>query len=180
MKKRPLPRFFSIFSIISLSLVVGFVSCDEERSSSSYAVNFRCNGSVSPFNQTYSYGSFITIRRKSSSSYEVTDASGRILPTIMLSESEAREGFYYGLGGLIIGTPSLGDGNIWAFDLSCPVCDRAKYRLTLARDGTGQALCPQCGNVYDLNSGGILLQGSGRSLWRYSVIQQGGYLYIHN
>lgn len=166
---------FILFVLFLFSLT----SCDEEKINSNYAVYYHCDCSYSPYNQIRSYGAFMTVRRKTANTYTLTDTNGKE-QTITLSESEARIGFFYGLGGLIIGTPSLGDGNVWAFDLACPVCDMSKYRLTLTYDGTGRASCEHCGNVYDLNSGGILIQGEGRSLWRYNVNMSGNQLYIQN
>ena len=88
------------------------LSCDTESPYSGYSVFFTCDASFHPFNQASSYGQFITIRRKSSTSYEVTDVQGT-KHTHNLTEAEARQKFYYGLGGLIIGTPSMEDGQIW-------------------------------------------------------------------
>lgn len=155
-------------------------ACDDsEHSTSAYSVYYHCDLSYSPYNQVTSYGSFVTLRRKDASSYYITDITGKTT-TVNLTETEARQGFFYGLGGLIIGTPSLCDGNVWAFDWACPTCDRAKYRLTVSRDGTGKAVCPNCGNEYDLNSGGILTKGSGRKLWVYGIMRSGSQLFVQN
>lgn len=153
------------------------LSCDTESPYSGYSVFFTCDASFHPFNQASSYGQFITIRRKSSTSYEVTDAQGT-KHTHNLTEAEARQKFYYGLGGLIIGTPSMEDGQIWAYDLACPNCEMARYRLQT--DHIGRASCNNCGSIYDLNCGGIPIEGKSRILWRYRVHTAGTFITVQN
>lgn len=165
-------KFFALL-IIALTTL----SCETESPYSGYSVFFACDASFHPFNQASSYGQFITVRRKSSTSYEVTDAQG-VTHTKQLTESEARQRFYYGLGGLIIGTPSMEDGRIWAYDLACPNCDMARYRLKI--DNTGLATCTNCDCVYDLNCGGIPIEGKSRILWRYRVHTAGTFITVQN
>jgi len=38
-------------------------------------------------------------------------------------------------------------------------------------DDKGIAKCTRCGNQYDLNNGGIVVEGKGRPLWKYRVTQ---------
>lgn len=163
--------------ITALFAILMTVSCDTESPYSGYSVFFTCDASFYPFNQMSSFGQFITIRRKSSTSYEITDAQDR-KHTHNLSEAEARQKFYYGLGGLILGTPSLEDGNIWAYDLACPNCEMARYRLLL--DEIGRASCDNCGSIYDLNCGGIPIEGKSRVLWRYRVHTAGTFITVQN
>ena len=154
-------------------------SCDTESPTSGYQVYFKCDMAFHPFNQITSYGQFITIKRKSSKSYEVTDANGHT--TIHnLTDPELSSPYFYGLGGLIIGTPSMADGNIWIYDWACPACETARYSLDIAHDGTGFATCPKCANVYDLNSGGIPIKGKSRTLWRYNYMTTGTEILIRN
>lgn len=159
----------------SLTLLVAVTSCEIEPITSGYAVYFKCDMTNPPFNQIASSGQFITVRRnKTNGSYEVTDAKGDVTYHY-LSKSELlvtnNRGYDYGLGGLIIGTPSMCDGKIWAYDLACPNCDNPRYRLELARDATGHATCPNCGVVFGLNIGGLPVDGKGngkkRELWPY-------------
>ena len=131
-------------------------------------------------NQITSFGQFITVRAKNGNkSYEVTDAAGNTT-LHNLTEIELRNRYYYGLGGLIIGTPTMCDGEIWVYDWACPNCDNARYRLDLSRDATGLATCPHCGIVYDLNIGGIPVKGKGRTLWKYRYSKFGTEVVIIN
>ena len=157
-----------IFTLLVLMMAMTIVSCDVEFPSSGYQVYFTCDMAYHPFDQiNHSFGQFITVKRntKYATSYDVTDANG-VTTTHQLPYKEL---FHYGLGGLIIGTPSMCDGKIWVYDWACPACETARYRLDVARDGTGYATCPNCHNVYDLNSGGILINGKSndRELWNY-------------
>lgn len=166
-------------TLLTLILLFTISSCEVESPASGYQVYFTCDYGYHPFNQITSYGQFITIKRKNNKSYEVTDANGH-KNTYNLTELELRTPYHYGLGGLIIGTPSASDGNIWVYDWACPACENARYRLELARDGTGHATCPNCDNVYDLNSEGIPIKGKSRTLWRYNYFTNGTTIVIRN
>lgn len=157
--------------------IIFMTSCETESPYSGYSVFFTCDAAYHPFNQVSSFGQFITVRRKSSTSYEVTDAMGNTEQR-QLTEQEVRQQFYYGLGGLIIGTPSMEDGNIWAYDLACPNCEMARYRLYI--NDLGLAECHNCDCVYDLNCGGIPIEGKSRIMWRYRVHAEGTFIIIRN
>lgn len=163
--------------IITTLIAILFLTACSESPYSGYAANFSCDITFPPFNQVTSYGQFITVKRKSGTSYEATDAQGNTY-TRELTEYEARQKFQYGLGGFIIGTPSLEEGEIFAYDWACPKCDMARYRLDI--DDIGLATCHNCGSVYDLNSGGIPIEGNSRVLWRYRVFLNAGRLTIQN
>ena len=169
--KKKLPFIISILLLIS---------CSGDSPYSGYAAFFTCDTSFPPFNQVSGFGQFVTVKRKTSTSYEVTNAQG-ITYEHQLTEAEARQKFQYGLGGFIIGTPSAPpneDYSIWAYDWACPNCDMARYRLDI--DDIGLATCHNCGTVFDLNSGGIPIKGDSRTLWRYRVFMSGTYLTIQN
>lgn len=172
MKKR-------LTTFLIVILCMNIIACEDESPTSGYQVYFKCDMTYHPFNQITSFGQFITVKMKNNRSYEVTDANGYTTVT-NLSELEMRNPYHYGLGGLIIGTPSMCDGNIWIYDWSCPTCDIARYRLNITRDATGLASCDKCGNVYDLNSGGIPIKGKGRPLWRYKYTTFGTEVIIRN
>lgn len=167
-----------IITLLALILLLA-TSCDVESPTSGYQVYFQCDYSFHPFNQITSYGQFITVKRKNNKSYEVTDANG-VKTTTNLTEIELRTPYHYGLGGLIIGTPALGDGNIWVYDWACPSCETARYRLDVSHDGKGLATCPNCGNVYDLNYEGVPIKGKSRPLWRYNYFTNGTTIVIRN
>ncbi|MBQ5663776.1 MAG: hypothetical protein IIV19_05025 [Bacteroidaceae bacterium] len=165
--------------LFTLILLFATNSCDIESSASGYSVYFTCDYGFHPFNQITSFGQFITVKRKNNKSYEVTDANG-YKTTTNLTEIELRTPYYYGLGGLIIGTPSMCDGNIWVYDWACPACETARYRLEITHDATGLATCTNCGNIYDLNSGGIPVKGKSRPLWKYNYFTNGTTIVIRN
>ena len=163
-----------------LTIVLAFAGCEVENPYSSYRANIVFDGSIYPYNQARSFGLFICIKQGANiGQYKVTDALGKTqtvnIPEIHLQQSR----FYYGLGGLIIGTPSMGDGTIWAYDWACPNCDLARYRVEI--DYTmGHATCPRCATKFDLNNGGIAIEGDSRPLWRYRVFDNGSEVIIQN
>lgn len=163
-----------------LTFVLAFTGCDEESPYSSYVVNFSFDKSIHPYNQANSYGQFICVRRGANAGqYKLTDALGNTqtvnIPQIQVQQST----FYYGCGGLIIGTPMNCDGNIWAYDWACPKCDNSRYRVDI--DYTmGHATCPNCATKFDLNSGGIPIEGNSRPLWHYRVYDSGSNVLIQN
>lgn len=68
--------------------------------------------------------------------------------------------------GIIVGVQSLGDFKFTAYDLQCPNCVRREknysspnYRLTLDTKGSGYVTCSKCGDKYDMNNGGLLVEG---------------------
>lgn len=171
-------RIITLFTYILLFTIT---SCEIDSPTSGYQVYFSCDFSFHPFNQINSPGLFITVRNKNNgTSYEVTDANGG-KSTYNPSELELRTPYYYGLGGLIIGTPYSDPNNIWVYDWACPNCENARYRLDIERDnGTGHATCPNCGVVYDLNNEGIPIKGKSRPLWRYNYFTSGTTIVIRN
>ena len=82
--------------------------------------------------------------------------------------------FQFGCGGLILGNDY--SGTLCCFDLACPNCDQAQFRLTVK---DAQATCKHCGIVYALeNDTYILDKGNGmhpdpRGLYQYRAIYNG-------
>lgn len=166
--------------ILLLSLAFTATGCDSDSPYSSYHANFIFDGNIHPYIQARSFGQFICVKQGANiGQYKVTDALGNTqtvnVPQIHLQQ----ERFYYGLGGLIIGTPSMGDGTLWAYDWACPECDLARYRVEIDYT-TGHATCPRCNAKYDLNSSGIAIEGNARPLWRYRVFDNGSEVIIQN
>lgn len=168
---------------IQLLMIIAtiFVSCDDDSRYSIYRVNFSFDKNIHPYIQVNSFGQFICVKRKSNNAgqYELTDALGYTqivnIPEIQMQMSP----FHYGLGGLIIGTPMNCDGNIWAYDWSCPKCDSQRYRVEI--DYTiGHATCPRCATKFDLNSGGLAIEGESRPLWSYRVFDSSITVLIQN
>ena len=162
--------------ILSTILLAG---CEVDSQYSIYRVNFIFDKSISPYIQVNSYGQFICIKGGTAGQYKLTDAMGNT-QTVNLSKIQTQTNpFFYGLGGLIIGTPMNCDGNIWAYDWACPSCDSKRYRVEI--DYTiGHATCPNCSAVFDLNSGGIAIEGKSRPLWHYRVYDNAPNVIIQN
>ena len=180
--------FLSIYNhqtmkIIRLLLIFAtadLAACDDERQYSIYRVNFVFDKSIHPYNQVNSYGQFICVKRGASAGqYKITDAMGNT-QTVNISEMQMQMNpFHYGLGGLIIGTPMNCDGNIWAYDWACPTCDSQRHRVEIDNI-MGYAKCPNCAVVFDLNSGGIAIEGKSRPLWHYRVYDNPPNIIIQN
>lgn len=148
--------------------------------SNKYPVNYSCNTTVSPFNQINGLGRFVSVRIKGME-LEAIDADGNVSKHQM-SETDMRT-FALGLGGLIIGTPSLNNDNfsVYAFDMGCPVCDRAKYRLTF--NHLGIAKCSNCKSSWNLNNNGFIQSSTvkeARPLYRYPVTVYNNYVTVRN
>ena len=165
---------------ILTALLLTLCGCEVESPYSGYKAHFVFDATIHPYNQAKSPGQYICVRKGANAGqYRLIDALGKettvSIPQIQLQQSP----FYYGLGGLIIGTPMTKDGNIWAFDWACPSCDLARYRVEI--DHTmGHAICPRCATKFDLNSSGIAIEGESRPLWRYRVFDNGAEVIIQN
>ena len=143
------------------------------------------------FNVIGNSGSFATVRERvvdGTTQIEIISNSGvkGYYPYDRLSNN-----FYFGLGGLIMGTStqvdSDGDGNFInvCYDLACPICDRVDRRLTLTVDG--YAKCAKCGVTYNMNNNGAIdhvPEGaeitSPRGLYQYRLDYDGQTIYAHN
>ena len=89
--------------------------------------------------------------------------------------------FQFGLGGLMVGCDF--DGTLRCFDLGCPNCDQAQYRLTVKGD---VARCSHCEIEYQLsNLGAIVNKGNGmhpepRGLYQYHIAYNGMMIQMYN
>lgn len=141
-----------------------------------YPVSFSCDISMPPFNSIHTLGCFITVRqRPTKDGYTVYTNTGMAYEYPM-TEVQSRV-FSYGLAGLIIGSPWYAEGEIYAYDLGCPQCDRASSRLTV--DSSPYAKCSKCGAQYELNNNGYATNG-GHPLYRYPLTRNGNMLMVHN
>ena len=169
-------------TLLFISLLT-FAACDGYNPYSSYHANIVFDGTIYPYNQARSFGQFICIRKGANiGEYKVTDAMGKT-QTVSIPQIHLQEGkFYYGLGGLIIGTPSTyGDGTMTAYDWACPKCDKARHRVEIDyKSAFKYATCPNCGVKFDLNSGGIPVEGESRPLWRYRIFDNGFEVIVQN
>lgn len=174
-----------IFFLMMLTILAA-MSCDDEISSA-YSTKYRvrCGFTVVSHaelvNCIDNYGSFTTIRQSGSKIIMQSYSSTNSYNLNAISEE-----YYFGLGGLIVGTPNLSsDGNPYrAYDLACPNCDRASYRLSVSDNG--RAKCGHCGIVYDLNNDGVILERgtseiqSPRALYRYRITYDGNMVHMYN
>ena len=156
-------------ALLLMLMAMTFISCDDESRYSIYRVNFSFDKNIYPYIQVNSFGQFICVKRGANAGqYKLTDALGNTqtvnIPEIQLQMNT----FHYGLGGLIIGTPMNCDGNIWAYDWACPKCNSQRYRVEIDYN-FGHATCPKCATKFDLNSGGLAIEGESRPLWSYRV-----------
>ena len=90
-----------------------------------------------------------------------------------------------GCGGLIVGTNY--DSQYYAYDLACPNCDQAQYRLTVPFDGRGIVTCDHCKISYNLNNYGSIqstegntLHSNPRGLFNYQITFDGTSVAIFN
>ena len=159
--------------LLLATIIATLTACTDEASNSSYPVYFSCDASIPPYNSMHGLGQYIIVTQSGGAAYKVRyyEGSNEVEKTDRLTAIQLQQGtFYYGLGGLIIGTPSTYDGNKWAFDLACPKCDSRNRKLTITQP-IGHAHCTKCGSKYDLNSGGIPIEGDSRPMWRYRVAE---------
>ena len=161
-------------------------SCDDDVSSV-YSTKYRvrCGFTVVSYaeliNCIDNLGQFTTIR-KSGSNIIMKSASSSYTYALDAISKE----FLFGLGGLIIGTPVLPSDNqpYRTYDLSCPNCDRASYRLDVSDNA--RATCNHCGIVYDLNRDGMIIDkgesdfDSPRVLYRYRITYDGSMVHVFN
>lgn len=166
---------------ILLAVAALFMGCSEESPYSGYHANFIFDGTIHPYNQARSSGQFICVRRGANiGQFRLTDARGNTtveqIPEIYMQQGV----FHYGLGGLIIGTPSAyGEGALMVYDWACPNCELEKYRVSIDYV-MGYATCSKCGVKFDLNSGGIAIEGKSDPLMRYRVIDNGSMVIVQN
>lgn len=167
---------------------IGLMGCKDEINkiySTKYPVRFYYEVATSTelFNALGNPGQYVTIQ----------PLGGKIIIGNTLQQHEyplsaiGSRDFLFGLGGLIIGTSStlnMSNGfDLVAYDLACPNCDRAAYRLTVKDNGT--ASCKKCGSSFDLNNYGVILSVSDQSkeyrgLYRYRIFYNGLAINVNN
>lgn len=173
--------------LIAIIIALACLTSCEDDFSNVYSTKYpvRCRFTVvnhiELINSINNLGQFASIRM-SGGKIVMTSSSST---TSYTPEYLAKE-FYFGLGGIIVGTPTLPLDNqpLRAYDLACPNCDRAAHRLTLSDNGW--ATCSNCGIVYDLNSDGMIIDkgksdfNSPRVLYRYRIIYDGNDIHVNN
>ncbi len=179
MRKTVLLLLVAVLTILSYS-------CDDDVSSV-YSTKYRvrCGFNVVSYpeliNCIDNLGQFTTIRKSGTNILMKSASSSNSYSLDAISKD-----FLFGLGGLIIGTPVLPSDNqpYRAYDLSCPNCDRAGYRLDVSDNA--RATCKHCGIVYDLNRDGMIIDkgesdfDSPRVLYRYRITYDGSMVHVFN
>ncbi len=175
-----------LLSVSTAILLMCFICCEDDVSSvytSKYPV--RCGFTVvnhaELINCINNMGQFSTIRQSGDKIIMKSSVS-----TTEYNLDAISKDYYYGLGGLIVGTPTSTPDNqpYRAYDLACPNCDRNNYRLAV--ENNGWAKCSHCGITYDLNSDGIIIDKgesnfkSPRILYRYRITYDGMMIHIYN
>lgn len=170
-----------ILTAMFATVLLVFAGCSDENPYSGYHAHFVFDGTISPYNLARNPGQYICVRRGANiGEYRLTDAMGNTtverVPEIYLQQGV----FHYGLGGLIIGTPwAYGEGALIVYDWACPNCELEKYRVSIDYV-MGYATCSKCGVKFDLNSGGIAIEGKSSPLMRYRVIDNGSTVIVQN
>ncbi len=175
--------------LLVLTLSVGFIatliSCDDTTTTYSNRELVRINYAVSSYTELFNvmgnYGQFASIREMGNGKVRMTlGSTGKYTD---YTPSKTQQYFYFGLGGVIVGTNYNGEN--LAYDLSCPYCDAAAYRLSLSDNG--YAKCSHCGISYDMNNYGVILStdstrqyGSLRGLYRYKITYDGTNMSVYN
>ena len=170
MRRSPISYLFLLVCLILLS-------CEAEQEYSSWACRFSYNNQIhndatlaTALNSS-SRGVFCLISEstRSGAKYLNFQNSEGLSSQQPESAEEVQARFIIGLNnGIIVGFQTLNtdgaSGGFVAYDVQCPNCVRREnntsnpnYRLTMA--STGIATCSKCERKYDMNNGGILLNG---------------------
>lgn len=165
-------------SIVILSFISTLCSCEDMKSVYSRREMVRCNFLVSSYTELFgvmgNYGQFASIRKMGTGMLKMTMASNGKYTEYR--PDKLQQYFYYGLGGLIVGTNY--NGEVLCYDLACPRCDASSFRLDMTDNGF--AKCSHCGVTYDLNNYGVINSIDStknytnlRGLYRYRIVFDG-------
>lgn len=186
----------SIYKIIAWSCIV-FASlltgCTDEDYNGTYSHKYKVQfyytvvSSRELTTAVNNAGQYASVRQKGS----LILMEGASTTTEYQPDAISAKSFYYGLGGLIIGTSfstnSHGSNDIVAYDLACPNCDRSERRLSIDHS-TGLATCSRCKTQYDLNNYGSISYfdeesstvSKPRGLYRYRISYDGNMVRVYN
>lgn len=165
--------------MLSLAALL-FTTC--EKAETFYArhaarLNYNLVSTTPPlFHAVSGRGQFCAInyRPSSSSSYIYTFVSAIGESHTSAPVSVTLSGVPSSIAGFFVGTPQLlnlsGQQALVAFDRVCPTCyeEALVQRSLVFLPQSGWVKCPRCQRVYDLNNGGVVVQGAaGVKLYRY-------------
>lgn len=153
--------------------------------SSKYSTKYRvmCGFNVASYKELQpavgGFGVFAQIRQVGSEIYMECEG---VKSDPLYKMDALQKDFRFGLGGLIIGNDF--DGIRCCFDLACPNCDQAQWRLKVQG---GQAKCNHCGIVYALQNDTYFIDGKGnglhpdpRPLYQYHIDFNGTMVQMYN
>ncbi len=185
-------HFLRAFSVALLLVVAAFgaASCSEDKVENRYTslpANFvyRYTNTVPQLNSALNnLGEFATIRLDRDYYYFSNLTGTTQVNKTALSNYQ---NVHMGLCGFIVGLPNIPEpgsdvSTVVCYDLACPNCYEALAitRTLTLREG-GYASCTSCDRTYNLNSQGIVSQGTGgKSLYRYRVSYGNNTLAISN
>ena len=108
-------------------------------------------------------------------SFDDNDLAGAYTAKSVTKKRTDYDGLGYG-GLLLFNKGVLALHEIYAYDLSCP--NEAKRDVRVVPNTSGQAVCPQCNAIYNLDSNGAPASGSSYYLHQYPVSPSGNNRYI--
>ncbi|MBQ7419683.1 MAG: hypothetical protein IJV17_02955 [Prevotella sp.] len=180
MKKHLTSSLFLLTSSLFL-----LVSCGAEQAYSSWSCRFIFNN-ANYLDQTLAAainpiipGIFckVTSESRGGTQYLIFENNQGATSRHQMMAEELRQNLRIGQNnGIIVGVQSLGDQTFTAYDLQCPNCARREgnmttphYPVTLDTKGSAIVTCNKCGDRYDLNNGGLLIEGQegDKALERY-------------
>ena len=179
---------YYIIALLTLLTACG----DTEYEYSGYPCNFVFNNSVgqSPAltsaTNPNSPGIFCRVTLSGGNYFSFTTNQGlsdRVALTAIDKQRTIKIGTYNETG-IILGYGNLNNPPVfYAYDSQCPNCFRntnlPRYQLTMHTDGTAE--CGSCRRKYDMNNGGIVVDGDGGDkLIRYHANVTGGVISVIN
>lgn len=175
-------KFSGIVSALAGTML--FYSCTKsfDMYCRQYAVYYTADITKEPYNYIQSPHQYITVKRNNrTGAIETTKPDGSVQTDFQYG-SDSYKNYMFGLGGLIIGTPALDQGNIWCFDLACPICNVSSSKLQVDNEN-GKCSCSKCKSIFDLDNSGFVLETTSDNphpLYRYPVSLNNTYLIIRN
>ena len=162
----------SYLLLLTLSLVL-LSSCGAEQEFTSWPCRFIYDNSkhldmtLSSATNPNVPGIFckITQETQAGARYFVFENNQGAQTTQPVTAEEMRNNIRLGLNnGIIVGVQNF--GGFTAYDLQCPNCVRREnnmasptYRLVMDTKGSGIVSCSKCSDKYDLNNGGLIVEG---------------------
>jgi uncharacterized Zn-finger protein len=181
-------KFISNLFLLTSSFLLS--SCGAEQEFTSWPCRFIYDNSIhldqtlATATNSASSGIFCKITQtvKGGTKYLVFENNQGLSSTQIETATEIRSNLRLGLNnGIIVGFQNF--GGFVAYDIQCINCvykennfSNPNYRLTMDQKGTGIATCSKCGKQYDLNNGGLIVNGEqgDRSLQPYRNAQTSG------